>query len=51
MAIIEIHYKARCKHCFYLTTQKISKNRRQAYCNLNENFTTLKTEACKNFKL
>ena len=51
MAIIEIHYTAKCKHCFHVTVERNLKNKKQAFCTLHKKFTKMSCNACENFKL
>jgi predicted DCC family thiol-disulfide oxidoreductase YuxK len=46
-----IIYDGKCKHCSNLTFRANSKNKKQSYCGFHKEFTTLKTKACKDFKI
>jgi hypothetical protein len=48
---IIIQYDAKCKHCSNLSYRANDKNKKQSWCNIHKEFTTLKTKACENFKL
>lgn len=47
--ILEIIYKARCKHCKFHEIIKI-KGLKRTWCKKNNNQTTLKSLACEKYK-
>jgi hypothetical protein len=50
MSVLEIYYDAKCKHC--LNLKKIKKGKRKLHeCKITEIQVTLKTKACKDFKI
>lgn len=51
MSVIEITYEAKCKHCFHKDIKKNSKGRHQSFCEIKNEFITLKDKSCKDFKL
>lgn len=49
-AVIEIYYDAKCKHCIML--KEVYKGKRKKHeCKVTGESITLKTKACKDFRL
>lgn len=51
MSTLIIYYEAKCKHCRHCGTKKNTRGRKQAYCELKQEFIRLKDKACEKLEL
>ena len=51
MSIVEIYYEAKCKHCLHRIGKRNKNNKYQSFCEIKQEFITLKDKICDKFKL